>query len=168
MSDLNQFEDQTQRIKSKLIEARKCDPEYKVFGSQIHKYEIGPPIEISEVTKFERQHGITLPLDYVAFLTQVGHGSPMKGNTAAGPFYGLFTLDDVSAEIESPAALSVPPLFPSNTGGWEESFRHVEIYDGKGVYPESGNLYSGVVRIGHQGGQDYHVLVVIGAFSGLV
>jgi hypothetical protein len=76
-----------QRIRQKLDRLRVRDPEYQVFGSRSHKYRLGAPLSEADLHSFERQLGVSLPSEYRAFLTQLGH-------RGAGPYYGLFALDD--------------------------------------------------------------------------
>jgi len=54
-----------------------------VFGSDVHQFRLLPPLPISQIERFERQHRIRLPEDYREFLLFAGRGG-------AGPFYGLF------------------------------------------------------------------------------
>jgi len=75
-----------ERIRAKLTELRKLDPDYTLFGARSHRYRLGPPLTEAKVAKHERRLGVPLPAEYRQFVTEVGHGG-------AGPFYGLFTLD---------------------------------------------------------------------------
>ena len=54
-------------------------------GSEAHRFKLAPPIEESEVERFELFHGISLPSDYRDFLTLFAAGG-------AGPEYGIFPL----------------------------------------------------------------------------
>lgn len=72
-------------ILSRLEELRQLDPEFKVFGSNSHRYKLNDPCETVEIEHFEREYGVVLPDDYRLFLTQCGNGG-------AGPFYGLFPI----------------------------------------------------------------------------
>lgn len=71
-----------------LNKARKADSEYKVFGSDRHKYQLNPPVSKDEVLKLEADFNIKLPEDYVYFLTEIGNGG-------AGPYYGLYSLEEL-------------------------------------------------------------------------
>ncbi len=55
----------------------------KVFGSDIHRFQLLPPLSESRVRDFETNYGIVLPKEYREFLLRAGSGG-------AGPFYGLF------------------------------------------------------------------------------
>ncbi len=71
-----------------LEKARAADPQCKKFGADHHKYQWNPPASLDEVEKFEQEIGTTLPQDYRDFLLQAGNGG-------AGPYYGLFCLEQV-------------------------------------------------------------------------
>lgn len=66
---------------------KKLDTQYHIFGSGSHKYEINPRLNEQEISLFETQNRIKLPLDYRLYLTNIGDGG-------AGPFYGLNKLTD--------------------------------------------------------------------------
>jgi SMI1 / KNR4 family (SUKH-1) len=57
----------------------------EVFGSIAHRFELNPPVPEPEISIFEQEHGISLPLDYRQFLGRIGNGG-------AGPYYGIFPL----------------------------------------------------------------------------
>lgn len=58
------------RILGKLAEVRARGPE--TFGSPKHRFVLGPPLGEDELRDFERAHGVTLPADFRAFVTQAG------------------------------------------------------------------------------------------------
>jgi hypothetical protein len=80
-----------QSIRQKLSHLRARDPKYQLFGALSHEYRLGAPLTEADLRSFERQFGVSLPSDYRLFLTQIGHGG-------AGPYYGLFALDDQDPE----------------------------------------------------------------------
>jgi hypothetical protein len=57
----------------------------RVFGSDVHRFELNPRLPSKEINEFEHRHHISLPVDYRRFLLEVGNGG-------AGPYYGLFPL----------------------------------------------------------------------------
>ena len=50
---MTDYTDQIQRIKDKLLEAKKADKNLKVFGADRHKYIINKPTTLKAVTEFE-------------------------------------------------------------------------------------------------------------------
>ncbi|MGB4774416.1 MAG: SMI1/KNR4 family protein [Daejeonella sp.] len=79
--------EQTERIKTKILQLKKLDRSYILFGSQKHKYHLNHTISLERIRHFEFANKITLPDDYVEFLTNIGNGG-------IGPFYGLEPLDN--------------------------------------------------------------------------
>jgi uncharacterized protein (TIGR02996 family) len=73
------------RIWVKLDSLRQADPEFDVFGSDRHRYQVGSPIAEQNLIAFEKSVGVRLPEEYRCFLIQVGNGG-------AGPDYGLYSL----------------------------------------------------------------------------
>ncbi|MDH4461512.1 MAG: SMI1/KNR4 family protein [Flectobacillus sp.] len=76
------MDNQLESIKGKLEQLRQLDTNLEIFGSEKHRYILNPPISTDTLKQFEAKHKITLPSEYVAFLTTLGNGR-------AGPFYGL-------------------------------------------------------------------------------
>lgn len=76
------MKEQLNSIKDEIAQLRKLDKSYILFGSSKHQYKINPTISVEQVRQFESAHNVTLPKDYVAFLTEIGNGG-------VGPFYGL-------------------------------------------------------------------------------
>lgn len=74
--------EQLERIETKIEQLKKLDKGFKLFGSLTHRYKLNPTISIEKVRQFETTHNLTLPLEYVNFITQIGNGG-------VGPFYGL-------------------------------------------------------------------------------
>lgn len=87
----------------KLVEiASKADADNKVFGASSHKYRLNPIVSIETVRQFEKKYHITLPEEYIFFLTRVGNGG-------AGPYYGLYPLEKLELYNEYLQALSHHP-----------------------------------------------------------
>ena len=77
-----------EELHSLLEKAKATDAALKQFGAQNHKYQWNPPASLKEIEEFEQETGISLPDGYRNFLLQAGNGG-------AGPFYGLFSLEQV-------------------------------------------------------------------------
>jgi hypothetical protein len=72
-------------VRAMLTDLARLDAKREVFGASAHDYALREPLRDVEVVRFERRHGVKLPPDYRAFITQLGDGG-------AGPFYGVFAL----------------------------------------------------------------------------
>ena len=89
-----------------LKEAHAVDASSKEFGAQRHKYQWRSPASLGSVEKFEHEIGAALPKDYRDFLLQAGDGG-------AGPYFGLFSLEDVHNALEWPIEPErVPQITP--------------------------------------------------------
>jgi hypothetical protein len=74
------------RVTTLLAQLRDADRGHVgVFGANHHDYVLRPRLPEAELHVWEREHGVTLPVEYRAFLLELGNGG-------AGPFYGLFPL----------------------------------------------------------------------------
>lgn len=80
--------EQLNRIREKIEQLKSLDSNLTLFGSQKHRYKINPTISLDKIKQFETAHKVTLPKDYVEFLTKIGDGG-------VGPFYGLEPFADV-------------------------------------------------------------------------
>jgi hypothetical protein len=60
----------------------------RVFGADVHRFRLNPPLPEADVMAFENVHNVSLPHDFRQFLTNVGNGG-------AGPFYGVFPLGEM-------------------------------------------------------------------------
>lgn len=68
-----------------LARLREADRNLVVFGASSHRYNLERQLSDRELRAWEREHGIELPAEYRAFLSELGNGG-------AGPFYGVFPL----------------------------------------------------------------------------
>ncbi|MBX9783441.1 MAG: SMI1/KNR4 family protein [Chitinophagaceae bacterium] len=73
---------QLNRISEKIGQLKKLDKHFALLGSQKHKYKLNPTILLDKVRQFEQTYNVTLPKDYVGFITTLGNGG-------VGPYYGL-------------------------------------------------------------------------------
>lgn len=93
-----------QSILTSLQQLAQRDPHFQAFGAAEHQYQLNPCLSTNDIAAIETEYGITLPTDYAWFLTQVGNGG-------AGPFYGLYSLQDsleVHTDFASPVSLQTP------------------------------------------------------------
>jgi len=96
-----------------LEKARAADSSLTRFGAKNHKYQWNPPASLADVEEFEREIGVTLPEDFRAFLLQAGDGG-------AGPFYGLFSLQQIRGWLQWPLELEKPPILRPGISNTEE------------------------------------------------
>lgn len=85
MPPVSQFAVELLRL---VTDARELDTEFRLMGSDSHRYQFAPVAALSSVRDFENRHNIRLPAAYVEFLTQVGNGG-------AGPDFGLYSLEEL-------------------------------------------------------------------------
>jgi hypothetical protein len=112
-----QTSDALKRIGQKIERLRTLDTGFSLFGAVSHHYRLGTALTESALQAMEREFGVTLPTAYRQFLRQIGHGG-------AGPYYGLFTLNDEDSEnITSVESLSQPFTWTEafNAAGRENS-----------------------------------------------
>ena len=104
-----------EEIRALLEQARKADADRKQFGAKDHKYELAPPASLEEVEAFEQETGVWLPEGYRNFLLQAGNGG-------AGPFYGLFSLEQVKGWLDWPLEPEKQPVLHPGAKDAEGSF----------------------------------------------
>ncbi|NEW09393.1 SMI1/KNR4 family protein [Paenibacillus sp. SYP-B3998] len=149
--------EQLYRIRRKLEQAAKADPECSVFGSRAHKYKLNEPLSLAELRRFEQAHGIALPESYASFVTELGNGG-------AGPYYGIHPLGAKQA-IDLDLIGQPSPLRPgdklelsgTSEGGLDENSEDDE--DEK---------YPGLLNIGEQGCTYETMLMITGDYRGKV
>ncbi|HEY7154669.1 MAG TPA: SMI1/KNR4 family protein [Gemmataceae bacterium] len=138
--------DDTTALGNMLRRLRAADLGFRVFGSEHHRYRLGPQLSEGELAAFESANGVRLPEDYRRFLTVVGNGG-------AGPFYGLEPLGTFGRDLTKP----FPFVAATNTLTDEELDR----------LPDR-DEYPGVLEFCHQGCAIYSYLVVNGPTYGTI
>jgi hypothetical protein len=137
------------------------DPEFTVFGSESHRYRLGPPLSEKRVTGFEREMGIELPGDYRSFVTTVGNGG-------AGPGYGLTPLETAVGYVRRQDERSRQGLRSEGSSAAQAFPLSSPVLGPEGLDVYSGPDFTGVISLGGYGcGIDPH-LVVSGAERGHV
>ena len=74
--------EQLNRISDKIGQLKMLDKNFILFGSQKHRYKLNPTISVDKIHQFEQTYNVTLPKEYVEFITILGNGG-------VGPYYGL-------------------------------------------------------------------------------
>lgn len=110
------------RIKD-MIEKVAADPKRQQdYYAQYHHWQLSPPLELSEIEKFEDYSGVELPVEYVYFLTNVGRGGASPG-TGLNNFESKWGLDeDINKE-------SRQLFYPMSNEEWEQMFDDDELDD---------------------------------------
>src|SRR5262249_10052106 len=129
-----------------LHRLRAADTCFRVFGSEQHRYRLGPVLSEAELAAFERDNAIRLPEDYRRFLSTVGNGG-------AGPYYGLEPLSTFGRDLSRP----FPLVAATDTLTDEALERLLNCAD-----------YPGVLEVCHQGCAIYSYLVVNGPTYGTI
>lgn len=75
-----------EEIQAKLEKLRALDPNFNIFGSAKHRYELGEPLSEKSFRSLEEKYNCVFPEDYKIFITQLGNGG-------AGPYYGFFPIE---------------------------------------------------------------------------
>lgn len=172
---MKDFEPQIQRIKEKLAVAKIADKNFKVFGSSSHKYHLDPPVDMKTVEDFEKEHNITLPIEYKLFMTEIGNGGISHDNSGAGPHYGIYPFGEefqiLFNDWDAHQLASPHLLYPKMSD--EFWSKKVENLDGEDVTEaeyekREAELLGGIFVIGTQGCTYFHGLVVNGEFAGRV
>lgn len=86
-------------IRAVVARLRAAASARSIFGASGHGFELNGPISERELVGWERGHGIELPADYRAYLSELGNGG-------AGPYYGSFPLGCGTAQV----AISNPSM----------------------------------------------------------
>ena len=80
--------EQCKRIKNMIAQVAQ-DPKHKNdYYAKRHHWKLSPPADLAEIEQFEQYAEVTLPTEYVYYLTQVGRGGAFPGTG----------LDDFDAE----------------------------------------------------------------------
>lgn len=119
---------QCARIKT-MIEETARNPEYQedYYARSYHHWQLNPPVQLSEIEKFEEKAGIELPIEYVYYLTQVG-----SGGACPGTFFSAFKSERKSYDGLNRVSEQLSRIMSEKE--WEQEF-------GEHDYPEDGTLY---------------------------
>jgi hypothetical protein len=130
-----------------LRRLRTTDVGFRVFGSEQHRYSLGPTLSESELAAFESANRIRLPNEYRQFVAMIGNGG-------AGPFYGLAPLNADGRDLSQP--------FPVATVMDALADEDLERL------PDDCDEYPGILEVCHQGCAIHCYLVVNGLAHGTI
>lgn len=109
------------RIKNKLSLLKSLDKGFEIFGSRKHNYQFNKVKSEKQLIRFEKENGITLPIEYREFLKHIGNGG-------AGPYYGLERLENGrEVDLDYPTKMDLIDLskpFPF-TKHWNVEFGEI-------------------------------------------
>lgn len=170
------FNDQIQRIKSKLPQAKKADKNLKVFGADSHKYQLNDPVTAEEVSGFEEKYGIQLPDCYKSFILQVGNAGIAYANSAAGPFYGIYpfgeNVDELIYDNTEKYLKNNCVIYPAMSDQyWKSLNENIDNNDDlsdEDFGKERGKIFGGILPIGSQGCSYLHGIIIHGEYRGRV
>ncbi len=159
-------EAQIESIKEKWVRARKADSKLEVFGADLHKYRLNPPVWHAEVGKLEEQYSISLPDCYREFLLCFSNGG-------AGPYYGLYRLEENYHMDAAGLYLKELPVIAPETSDevWAALIGRLEDIpdeEEEQYFRERFRIFSGILAIGSQGCRYEHAIVLNGTHKGRV
>ncbi|KQO18789.1 SMI1/KNR4 family protein [Paenibacillus sp. Leaf72] len=155
---------QLERIKRKLKDAAKVDANHQLFGANSHQYRLHEPLGLEELREFEQKHGIVLPAEYAAFLTNIGNGG-------AGPYYGIHPLGEKQSielgRMDKPSSIR-PELTKEQ---WKADYP--ALHDDSNISDEQyeeeqAKAFQGLLNIGEQGCTYETMLMITGEHRGKV
>ncbi|WP_340608251.1 SMI1/KNR4 family protein [Xenorhabdus bharatensis] len=153
--------DQVKRVRLKLPLALKVDKKFELFAADRHKYELNPPIEMTEIHKWQKRTGAQLPEDFILFLTQIGNGG-------AGPYYGIARFEDSESRYDQTAALP-SILSPTMSDQEWQAISQIDDDCSDEEYDERYNLlHQGVFYLGTCGCEYDLLLVITGEYAGRI
>jgi len=152
-----------QYIKALVKRAGEIDKDRKVFGASKHKYELNPVLSIDKIHKFESEYNIKLPEEYVFFLTMVGNGG-------AGPYYGLYMLENTIKYNEYKDSMSTSAFINNELKKetWKSTMDKLEEADDAEYDEIMRQVYGGLMIIGTQGCTYDNLLMVNGSEKGKI
>ena len=175
-SDMALFDDQIQRIKGKLFQARQVDKDLKVMGASSHKYQVNDPVAAEEVLKLEEKYGIDLPDCYKSFILQFGNAGIGYQDAAAGPYYGIYPLGENINELISDErgqylkrdCIIYPGMSDQHWMSLQANIDNDEHISDEDIEKELGKIWGGIITIGSQGCSYVHGIIINGTYRGRV
>ncbi len=165
------YQDQLARIKTKLQQAKEKDHEFEVFGADSHQYDLGKPVNLEEVIRFEEHYNVDLPEAYKTFITKLGNGG--SGDYGgAGPYYGIFELGDFGYMEPNSKYMSAPCVIDSSIT--EKKWKALTVFEEKldrnslEYDRKYQMLFSGLMFIGTMGDSGQMMLILNGKDTGRV
>ncbi len=147
-------------LKQLIIKAGKVDAEREFFGAHTYQYKINEVATLNEIQEFEKEYNITLPKEYVFYLTEVSNGG-------AGPHYGLNTLKKSSPDISENYKTfnkkrdDIHIITTSITNDeWNENINTLDELDNDDYENYESYMKSSLLEIGSQGCSYANILML--------
>ncbi|MDO4259385.1 MAG: SMI1/KNR4 family protein [Actinomycetaceae bacterium] len=178
---LEESHTQVERIRRKLGVVRLVDYLREASGADSHDYILGDPISLSEVRTFEAEYEVTLPDEYVLFLTEVGNGGKFikpghwANGLGAGPGYGIypFALEQQREETEDFKDLQqMATVGVLSDEEWRSTFAPLDEMD-YSADPDTWDalwekIHYGTLPIAYGGCTDFYGLIINGPSCGVI
>lgn len=150
-------------IKLLVKKAGEIDKTREAFGARKHQYKLNPVVSIDKIYRFESKYNIKLPEEYVFFLTMVGNGG-------AGPYYGLYMLENTDMHNEYPESISRQAFISNQLSKeiWKSTMDELEESDDAKYDEIMKQVYGGIMIIGTQGCTYDNLLMVNGSEEGKI
>jgi hypothetical protein len=150
-------------IKLLVKRAGEVDKTREVFGASKHQYKLNPVASMDDIYRFESKYNIKLPEEYVFFLTMVGNGG-------AGPYYGLYTLENTIIHNEYSDSISKQAFLNKHLTKemWKIMMDKLEESDDAQYDEIMEQVYAGLIIIGTQGCTYDNLLMVNGSEEGKI
>lgn len=150
-------------IKLLVKRAGEIDKTREVFGASKHQYKLNPVVSMDNICKFESKYNIKLPEEYVFFLTMIGNGG-------AGPYYGLYMLENTNLHNEYPESISKQAFINKDLTKemWKIMMDKLEESDDDQYDEIMEQVYAGLTIIGTQGCTYDNLLMINGSEEGKI
>lgn len=150
-------------IKLLVKRAGEIDKTREVFGASKHQYKLNPVVSMDDIYKFESKYNIKLPEEYVFFLTMIGNGG-------AGPYYGLYMLENTNLHNEYPESISKQAFINKDLTKemWKIMMDKLEESDDDQYDEIMEQVYAGLTIIGTQGCTYDNLLMINGSEEGKI
>ncbi|RKN85950.1 SMI1/KNR4 family protein [Paenibacillus ginsengarvi] len=158
-------ETQLDRIHTKLEKAMRKDTDLEVFGASSHRYKVQEKLTGKALEDWQAKHRVTLPEPYAQFLMQVGNGG-------AGPYYGMYSLEEATSYTDTNALAAKCALHPGMSKEEWNQLAEPLISDENITDPEydaaRAKVLGGMLCIGTQGCEYDMYLVLEGKHRGRI
>lgn len=135
-----------QPVREALAQLAAADPRRVCFGASAHGYRLRPPLSQARMEELEQAAGVRLPDDYRDFVLELGDGG-------AGPYHGLWPLDDPRQLAALPGVCLLGEASPPAGEPWRGAVALGHLGCGHVVYlvvsgPRRGQVWLDAATVG--------------------